>query len=101
MTGDKTTQAVSELHDKAKEKLALGGFNLRKWLTNSDQLREKVQQRELRDGAKLNDKTKSADESYAKEILGRKEGTRNEKVLGLSWDCNKDLFIFQEYPTTL
>ena len=63
-------------------------------LTNSDELREKVQQCELRDSAKLNDKTKSADESYAKEMLGRKEGTKNEKVLGLSWDCKKDLFIF-------
>ena len=95
VTGDKTTQAASEMHDKAKERLALGGFKLRKWLTNSDELREKVQQCELCDGAKLNDKTKSADESYAKEMLGRKEGTKNEKVLGLSWDCNKDLFIFE------
>ena len=85
VTGDKTTQAASEMHDKAKERLALGGFKLR---------REKVQQCELRDVAKLNDKTKSADESYAKEMLGRKEGSRNEKVLGLTWDCNKDLCIF-------
>ena len=95
VTGDKTTQAASEMYDKAKERLALGGFKLRKWLTNSDELREKVQQCELRDGAKLNDKTKSADEIYAKETRARKEGTKNEKVLGLSWDCNKDLFIFE------
>ena len=95
VTGDKTTQAASELHDKAKERLALGSFNLRKWLTNSDELREKVEQCQLHDGAKLNDKTKSADKSYAKEMLGRKEGMKNEKVLGLSWDCNKDLFIFE------
>ena len=95
VTGDKTTQAASEMHDKAKERLALGGFKLRKWLTNSDELREKIQQCELRDGAKLNDKTKSADESYAKEMLGRKEGTKNERVLGLSWDCDEDLFIFE------
>ena len=85
VTGDKTTQAASEMHDKAKERLALGGFKLR---------REKVQQCELRDVAKLNDKTKSADESYAKEMLERKEGSRNGKVLGLTWDCNKDLCIF-------
>lgn len=95
VTGQKTTQAASELHDKAKERLALGGFNLRKWLTNSDELREKIQQRGLHDDAKLNDKIKSADESYAKEILGRKEGAKNERVLGLSWDNIKDLFIFE------
>ncbi|XP_015767737.1 PREDICTED: uncharacterized protein LOC107346459 [Acropora digitifera] len=95
VTGHKTTQAASELHDKAKERLALGGFNLRKCSTNSDELREKIQQRGLHDDAKLNDKIKSADESYAKEILGRKEGAKNEKVLGLSWDNIKDLFIFE------
>ena len=30
VTGHKTTQAAHELQDKAKERLALGGFNLRK-----------------------------------------------------------------------
>ena len=44
VTGNKTIQAVSEMHDKAKERLAPGGFKLRKWLTNSDEMREKVQQ---------------------------------------------------------
>ena len=60
-------------------------------MTNSDELREKIQQRGLRDGAKLNDKTTGADKSYAKEMLG----TKNEKVLGLSWDYIKDSFIFE------
>ena len=64
-------------------------------MTNSDEFREKIQQRGLRDGAKLNDKTTSADESYVKEMLGTKGGTTNEKVLGLSWDYIKDLFIFE------
>lgn len=89
-----TTQAATELHGKPKERLTHGGFNLRKWLTNSDELREKIQKCELRDGTKVNDKIKNAKESYAKEILGRKEGTTKKKVLGLSWDCNEDLFIF-------
>ena len=44
VTGDKTTQDASELHDKAKTRLALGGFKLRKWLTNSEELREKIRQ---------------------------------------------------------
>ena len=42
---------------------------LRKWLTNSDEFREKIQQRGLKD------KTTSAEESYVKEMLGTKEGT--------------------------
>lgn len=61
---------------------------------NSDEFREKIQQRGLRDGAKLNDKTTSAEESYLKEMLGTKGGTKNEKVLVVSWDYIKDLFIF-------
>lgn len=95
VTGDKTTQDASELHDKAKTRLALGGFKLRKWLTNSEELREKIRQCELRDESNVNNEIKSADESYAKELLGRKEGTTNEKVLGLSWNCNEDLFNFE------
>lgn len=95
VTGDKTTQDASELHDKAKTRLALGGFKLRKWLTNSEELREKIRQCELRDESNVNNEIKSADESYAKEMLGRKEGTTNEKVLGLSWNCNEDLFNFE------
>ena len=79
MTGDETTQAASKMKDKAKERLVLGGFNLRKWLMNSNELREKVQQCELCNGTKLHDKTKSANESYGKEMLGR-EGTKNERV---------------------
>jgi len=55
VTGYKTTQAACELQDKAKVRLTLGGFNLRKWLTNSDEFGEKIQQRGLRDGAKFND----------------------------------------------
>jgi len=43
----------------------------------------------------VNDKIESSDESYAKKMLGRKEGMRNERILGLSWDCNEDLFIFE------
>ena len=39
VTGDKTTQAAIEMHDMADERLALGGFKLREWLTNSDKLK--------------------------------------------------------------
>ena len=95
VTGDTTTQAASELHDKAKERLALGGFKVRKWLTNSGELRAKIRHCELRDGAKVNNKIESSDESYAKKMLGRQEGMRNERILGLSWDCKEDLFIFK------
>ena len=76
------TQEAGELYDKAKTRLARGGFKLRKWLTNSRELTAKIEQRELRDEPNVNKEVESADESYAKETLGAKVGTKNEKVLG-------------------
>ena len=41
VSGEKATQEAIELHDKAKTRLELGGFKLRKWLTNSEEVRTK------------------------------------------------------------
>ena len=84
VAGDKTTKDASELQDKVKTRLVLGGFKLRKWLANREELREKIQQGELRGKSNINHVINSADESYGKEMPGRKEGTKNKKVLGLS-----------------
>ena len=46
ITWQKTIQETSELYDKAKSRLAQGGFKLRKWLTNSEELRVKITKRE-------------------------------------------------------
>lgn len=46
--GRKTIQETSELYDKATSRLAEGGFKLRKWLTNSEELRAEITQHELR-----------------------------------------------------
>lgn len=70
-------------------------FKLRKWLTNSGELRAKIEQRELRDETDVNKEVESADESYAKETLGAKAGMKNERVLGQSWNCENDVFIFE------
>ena len=95
VSGEKTTQDAIQLHDKAQTRLALGGFKLRKWLTNSQELRTKIAQCELRDEPDVNKQIANADESYAKEMLGVKVGTKCEKVLGLSWNCDQDLFVFE------
>jgi len=41
------TQEAIKLYDKAKMRLALGSFKLRKWLTNSEELRAEIEQNEL------------------------------------------------------
>ena len=48
ITWQKTIQERSELYDKAKSRLAQGGFKLRKWLTNSEELRAEITKREQR-----------------------------------------------------
>lgn len=95
VSGEKTTQEAIELYDKAKTRLALGGFKLRKWLTNSKERRAEIEQHESRDGPNVNKRIENADESYAKEMLGLKEESKCERVLGLSWNCEKDLFVFE------
>ena len=86
---------TGELYYKAKTRLALGGFRLRKWLTNCGELREKIEQRELRDEINVNKQIESVDESYAKATLGAMEGAKNEKVLSQAWNCEMDLLIFE------
>ena len=100
VTGEKATQEAIELYDKAKTRLGLGGFKLRKWLTNSEQLRAEIEQQESRDGPNTNKRIENADESYAKEMLGLKEESKCERVLGLSWNCDKDLFVFELVGST-
>ena len=95
VSGERATQEAIDLYDKAKTRLALGGFKLRRWLTNSEELRAEIEQHELRDGPNINKQIENADESYAKEMLGSKEESKCERVLGLSWNCDEDLFVFE------
>lgn len=88
-----TNQEARELYDKAKTRLAIGGFKLRKWLTSGWE--RIVEQCKLRDESNVNKPIKSTDESYPKKKLGVKEGAKNEKVLGLSWNGDEDLIIFE------
>ena len=82
VTGQKTTREAGELYEKAKTRLAIGGFKLRKWLTNSEGLRAKIMHRELCGESNVDKQIESTDESYPKATLGAKAGTKNEKVLG-------------------
>ena len=69
--------------------MASGGFRLRKWLTNSDEVSREIDCQEKQVGnlrGSIND-----DESYAKLSLGGTEGdSTSHKVLGQVWDNKKD-----------
>ena len=62
-----------EFYQLAKELMAKGGFNLRKWRTNNQSLQKQINEAE------------------------RNEGDVNGvvRILGLSWDTEVDCFVFQ------
>ena len=69
-----------------------GGFKLRKWRTNDRELRAQIQ----KDATDLENTTSEAEEqTYAKEMLACQTGGQFGKVLGLEWDCVRDLIRFE------
>ena len=93
VTGEGTTHKAFTLYQKAKDRLAMGGFNLRKWKTNDTDLREKIRSSEsgkiTREVKRLED-----EETYAKSKLEPQGETRGEKVLGQAWDSDNDTLYF-------
>ena len=68
VTGERTTDKAFTLHQNARERLAMGGFNLREWKTNDPVLREKFHSNE---SGKTTQEVKrlEEDETYAKSKL--------------------------------
>ena len=86
------------LYKKSKKSLSEGGFNLRKWISNSPKLLELTRE----DRARTEEKTPGSQsavedtETYARTTIGHLEelDVKNEhKVLGLNWNCVSDEFF--------
>lgn len=83
-------ESAYQLYQKSKGQLAEGGFNLRKFVTNSDELRQMI----------INDSettpTTTDDRSYAKISLGSEQGSipGYHKILGVQWNLISHEFIF-------
>lgn len=88
VTGEHTVSKAFELFEKSVSRMSEAGFRLRKWLTNSRELREKIECVEK-------GKEDNGDESYAKTVLSTQQsGPKRDKILGLSWDCERDSIHF-------
>ena len=88
------------LYRKSKKCLSEGGFNLRKWVSNSPKLLELISEEQTRVGESSPESKMVVEdtESYAKTITGnleRLEMKNQHKVLGLNWDCVSNEFIFK------
>ena len=93
VTGERTVEKTFTLYKNARERMAKGGFTLRKWKTDDPGLREMISTRKSyktnREVGKLED-----EETCAKSKLEPQGGTKGEQVLGLAWDCEDDTLHF-------
>ncbi|XP_028409311.1 uncharacterized protein LOC114531911 [Dendronephthya gigantea] len=94
VSGESTVEKTFELYDKAKTRMAQGGFRLRKWLTNSEVLRSKLEIHEKDQGS--SEQSINDQETYARLSLGAVGGeSKGHKVLGQVWDNHKDELKFE------
>ena len=100
--GANSVEEAFEIFKSSKEIMKRGGFNLRKWKSNSPDLMKLIQNEETK--SKTDSKTdeismpvREDDESFAKKTLGPQtadEVNDKAKVLGLNWDTKSDEFYF-------
>jgi len=100
-TGAETVDKAYELYLKSKVRLAEGGFNLRKFVTNSAELRQQIEDNEANIEKCMNSTSEShnlsvdthTDETHLNQVQSS-ECTTEHKILGVQWNFNEDNFIY-------
>ncbi|CAB4006506.1 Hypothetical predicted protein, partial [Paramuricea clavata] len=105
-SGGDDDKSAYTLYKKSKLRLAEGGFNLRKFLTNSPELLTKIKSEEnplprtnLKPNPQVDEPPNDCvneDETYSKITLGTSNESSNEehKVLGVAWNFVEDDLVF-------
>ncbi|XP_015774440.1 PREDICTED: uncharacterized protein LOC107352643 [Acropora digitifera] len=105
ISGDSADIGAYKLYIKAKSRLAEGGFNARKFVSNSKKLMSQIKENErllennCHGGQSIASKENSEtvmeeDESYAKSAThSRSALPANEKVLGVHWNTEEDQLV--------
>jgi hypothetical protein len=102
-TGDEDEEETYQLYIKMKKRLAEGGFNTRKIVSNSKALMERIREHEFhlngvkerKRGTENYTAYAEDDESFAKTMTGPHDSQPiAEKLLGVHWDTMEDCFIF-------
>ena len=93
VSGGNDVQSTYEFYLKSRVRLASAGFKLRKFVTNSEELRGRI----LEDETLVKEQSDPGeDQSYAKTSLGVKmsDSPGSTKVLGVLWDVLHDKLLF-------
>ena len=97
-TGAHTVEETIELYRKAKQIMKEGGFNLRKWRSNSDKVTKEI----MNNSADINKVMRESplleeeDETYAKLTTKKLSAEACEdKVLGIPWKSDTDELILK------
>ena len=97
VTGSSDVESTYEFYKKSSQRLAVAGFRLRRFVTNSDELRHHIHLDESQFGDGGENVTHAEeDQSYAKASLGCRtdEEQGANKILGIEWNVNRDSFRF-------
>ena len=100
LTGEENDENGFIVYQKSNKIMASGGFNLRKWNSNSQTLLKLIETCESlqEQRGSVDHATAENDELYAKSsITPRNSETKNNtvvKVLGMNWDTVEDNFFF-------
>ena len=96
-TGNYTVEEVMNLYESSKEIMKKGGFNLRKWISNSQEVSSYINGRESKSQAsKVSSVISEDDQSFAKTAIPNSHDTDTEdfKILGMKWDVEWDRITF-------
>ena len=67
VTGERNSTDAFHLYETTKQRMAAGGFRLRKWLTNDKALRDRIEQNEEKERSESNTTDASdGEETFAK-----------------------------------
>ena len=97
VSGAQDEDQAETFYLKSKQILREGGFNLRKFVTNSKSLQQRIDDCEGVTTHEIPPHTVShLEESYTKSMLGTTQPNQpgEQKVLGVRWDVAKDQFCF-------
>ena len=95
--GAEDDDEVYKLYTESKDILKAGGFNLRKFVTNSRPLQAKIDlNEEFLNASTTSLVVDNSEETYTKSTLGNTQRLRlgEQKVLGVRWDVASDHFTF-------